>query len=233
MTERQNIYTRTNPVLVAIKDRYSLTKHGSGKTTHHIVLDLAGIDFPYEVGDSIGIYCPNDPHLVAMTLKYLQLSGDEIVTIPRTDTEIRLRDYFHQKASITDFSKKFLSDIASRQTDPKKKKALETILDDKQATKDFIASLQVWDLMKENQEVRFTAQEVADRLMPNLPRFYSIASSSLASPEELHLTVILTQYESHGHIRFGVCTHYLCNLAPLHEKVLPIYLQPHKGCMWK
>jgi len=229
MTERPIIYTRTNPVLVSIKDRYSLCKPGSGKVTHHIVLDLAGIDFPYEVGDSIGIYCPNDPHLVKLTLKYLNCSGEEIVTIPRSDQQISLIDYLTQKASITDFSKKFLTDIIERQTNPEKKQVLDQVLSDKEATKAYIAARQVWDILKENPEAQFTAQELADRLMPNLPRFYSIASSHIATPHEVHLTVILTQYESQGHVRFGVCTHFLCNLAPLHEKVLPIYLQPHKG----
>lgn len=229
MTERQNPYTRTNPVLVSIKDRYSLCKPGSGKTTHHIILNLAGIDFPYEVGDSIGVYCPNDPHLVALTLKYLNFTGEEIITIPRSDQQVTLLEYFSQKASITDFSKKLLSDVAERQIDPTKKNALEQILADKEATKAYIGTRHVWDLLKENPEVTFTPQEIADRLMPNLPRFYSIASSPVATPHEIHLTVILTQYESHGHLRLGVCTHFLCNLAPLHEAVLPIYLQPHKG----
>lgn len=229
MTERSIMYTRSNPVLVSIKDRYSLCKPGSGKVTHHIVLDLAGIDFPYEVGDSIGIFCPNDPHLVALTLNHLGCSGDEIVTPPRTDQQISMLDYLTQKASITDFSKKFLTDICERQSNPVKKQSLEKILADKEATKAYIAARQVWDVLAENPEVQFTPQEIADRLMPNLPRFYSIASSHLATPHEIHLTVILTQYESHGHVRFGVCTHFLCNLAPLHEKVLPIYLHPHKG----
>lgn len=229
MTERSNLYTRTNPILVPIKERYSLSKPGSGKTTHHIVLDLAGIDFPYEVGDSIGVYCPNDPHLVTLTLKYLNLSGDEIVTVPRSEEKVTLKRYLSEKGSITDFSKKFLSDIVERQTDPSKKAALESVLADKEVIKSYISSRHVWDLLKDNPEVPFTAQELVDRLMPNLPRFYSIASSQASTPDELHLTVILTQYESHGHLRLGVCTHFLCNLAPLHEAVLPIYLQPHKG----
>lgn len=229
MIERQNIYSRTNPVVVSIKDRYSLCKPGSSKTTHHLVLDLSGIDFPYEVGDSVGIYCPNDPHLVELTLKYLHLSGNEIVTVPRSEQQVTLREYLSQKASITDFSKKLLSDVAERQTDSTKQNHLNQILADKEATKSYIASRQVWDLFKDNPEAAFAPQEIVDRLMPNLPRFYSIASSPVATPHEIHLTVVLTQYESHGHLRLGVCTHYLCNLAPLHEPVLPIYLQPHKG----
>jgi sulfite reductase (NADPH) flavoprotein alpha-component len=68
-----------------------------------------------------------------------------------------------------------------------------------------------------------------DMLSPLLPRFYSIASSQLVVGDEIHLTVAGLRYNSNGHERFGVCTHYLCDLAPLNEAVISLYIQPHHG----
>ena len=39
------------------------------------------------------------------------------------------------------------------------------------------------------------------------------------------------QYESNGHKRSGVCTHYLCELVELHHPVVPIFIQPSHGFM--
>ncbi|MBA3816418.1 MAG: sulfite reductase, partial [Parachlamydiaceae bacterium] len=57
----------------------------------------------------------------------------------------------------------------------------------------------------------------------------SIASSMMAVGEQVHLTVSELQYETNGHQRHGICTHFLCQLAPLKENVVPIYLQASNG----
>jgi sulfite reductase (NADPH) flavoprotein alpha-component len=62
-----------------------------------------------------------------------------------------------------------------------------------------------------------------------LPRFYSISSSQRCVGEEIHLTVAPLEYESNGHKRRGVCTHYLCQLVELHDPVIPIFVQSSHG----
>ena len=52
----QHFYTRANPFIATIKERYSLCAENSEKCTQHIVLDLTGSDIKYNGGDSIGIY---------------------------------------------------------------------------------------------------------------------------------------------------------------------------------
>ena len=66
-------------------------------------------------------------------------------------------------------------------------------------------------------------------LMPLLPRFYSIASSMKEVSNEVHLTVADLKYISNQHVRRGVCTYYLCELAPMHQEIIPIFVQPHHG----
>ena len=46
---------------------------------------------------------------------------------------------------------------------------------------------------------------------------------------EVHLTIALIHYDTNGHKRRGVCTHYLCELAPVNQPLIPVYIQPHHG----
>lgn len=46
---------------------------------------------------------------------------------------------------------------------------------------------------------------------------------------EVHLTIAVAEYDSNGHQRRGVCTHYLCHLAPLMQSAIPLYVHPSTG----
>jgi sulfite reductase (NADPH) flavoprotein alpha-component len=203
----------------------------SGKKTYHLVLDLKGSGLSYSVGDSIAVQPLQDPQLVDATLQALHATGEEIVKDKRSDLITTFRDFLTRKANITNISRKFLSEIAQRQTHPAKKERLNFLLqeDHKDALKEYLANHEIWDALQENPEVTFSLGEFVSLAMPLLPRFYSIASSMLAVGEEVHLTVADLFYISNQHLRRGVCTYYLCELAPMNEAVIPIYVQPHHG----
>jgi sulfite reductase (NADPH) flavoprotein alpha-component len=57
---------------------------------------------------------------------------------------------------------------------------------------------------------------------------YSIASSLLAHPEEVHLTVAAVRYVSHGRSRKGVCSTYLSDVAKSGTNVA-VFVQPNKN----
>lgn len=229
MTEQK--YSKSNPFKASIKERYSLCKQGSKKNTQHIVIDLKDSGISYEVGDCIAIFPQNDPIVTQQTLQAMKATGQETVYFRQEDQAWNLFDFLTSKANITEINRKLFSEITLRQTNPQKKTLLEMLQtpDQKESYKEYIGSRYVWDLLIENHEVSFSAQELCSFLMPLLPRFYSIASSRNAVGDEVHLTVALLQYHSNGHPRVGVCTHYLCNLAPMHEPVIQTYIQPHKG----
>jgi len=67
-----------------------------------------------------------------------------------------------------------------------------------------------------------------EKLLPLLPRFYSIASSKNQVGNEVHLTVALSKNPSDSPVPYGVCSHYLCHRAPLLKPVIPIFLQPSR-----
>jgi sulfite reductase (NADPH) flavoprotein alpha-component len=64
------------------------------------------------------------------------------------------------------------------------------------------------------------------KLMPLLPRFYSIANSALVFPDEIHLTVAYVTYVANGQIRKGIGSYFLCSYAQESMTPIPIYLQP-------
>ncbi|MER2090820.1 MAG: sulfite reductase [NADPH] flavoprotein alpha-component, partial [Sporosarcina sp.] len=55
-------------------------------------------------------------------------------------------------------------------------------------------------------------------------RLYSIANSSKANPDEVHLTIGTVRYESHGRNRVGVCSDE-CAVRALPGDSLPVYVQ--------
>lgn len=229
--ENPQIYSRNNPFLAKIKERTKLTKNGSKKNTYHIVLDISGSDIHYEVGDSVAIYPSNDKELVNWTLEAMKKTGTELVFDKQREFQIPLREFLEKKANITEVTKKFLSEIHDRQTNLDKKAKLEPLFEpeNKDLLKEYLATRELWDTLKSHEEVTFESQELVDLLMPLLPRFYSISSSKKAVGHEIHLTVAMIEYESSQLLRRGVCTHYLCHLAPLNEALIPIYIHPHHG----
>lgn len=230
MTESQ-FYNKLNPFFASIKERYCLCSRDSNKKVFHVALDLKGSGLSYNVGDSIGIYPTHHDELVDRTLKAMRAIGTEIVLHKHTEATTTLRDFLSNKANITNVSRKLLSEIASRQTNRQKQDKLNALFEDaeKDALKEYLKNHELWDILDENQEAEFTPQEICNLLMPLLPRFYSIASSMKEVGEEVHLTVADLSYVTNQHLRRGVCTYYLCEIAPINKPIIPIYVHPHRG----
>lgn len=231
MDHSANTYTRGNPFLATIIDRYPINKPGSQKVTKHIVLDIAGSNLKYNAGDSIGIYPDNDPDVIRFTLRAMQATGEETVFSKQTESYLSLKEFLTKKANITEISRKLLSLIMERQTDAQKKEMLQNLLAEgnREALKAYMESHYLWDLLEAHTEVKFEIQDLCDHLMPLLPRFYSAASSQKVVGNEVHLTVAQVEYVSNGHSRRGVCTHFLGEFAPLNQAILPIFVQPSHG----
>jgi sulfite reductase (NADPH) flavoprotein alpha-component len=229
MDKSKEEYTRLSPFIAKIKSRHDLCHSCDEKNTQHIVLDLSDSDMSYTVGDCVGVYPVNDPLLVQKTLTALKANEQDIIIDKRSKESMPLITFLKIKANVSDISRKLIQEIAKRQTSQTKKKQLDDLLAERDELKKYLEGRQLWDVLSEHKEVVFELQELCDLLMPLLPRYYSIASSQKQHHDEMHLTVKLLNYDAHGHARNGVCTHYLCNLAPKEEPIVPIFIQPHKG----
>lgn len=221
-------YNKQNPFMASIQSRSPLSKFGSQKNTQHLVMDIRGSGLSYQVGDSVGVFSKHDPHLVEKTLGAMKLEGNELVYCKQTSSEMTLVECLTSYSNITDLSPKFLREVWNRQSDAHKKHELEVLLQEthREELKAYLQKHEIWDFLETHHEASFSPQELVDLLMPLLPRFYSIASSQKYVGDEIHLTVAPLEYESNGHKRRGVCTHFLCELVQLHEQAVPIFIQP-------
>lgn len=197
-----------NPYLASIKERYLLSRPDSAKKVYHMELDISGSSLQFKPGDSVAIFPENDKTTVEAIIKKLGASGQEEIRDPRNDKSWKLKDFLTKRANINRCSKK-LSDLVFKKCG----KLPENM--------DVIDALHTYDLS-------LSPQELCGLLSPNTPRFYSIASSPKASTDKLDITVQLVEFFVNNQKRYGLCTHYLCNIAPLNVSNLPIYIQPTK-----
>ncbi|MBS0624786.1 MAG: sulfite reductase [Verrucomicrobia bacterium] len=217
------MYTRTNPFIARIKERYLLTGPASTKRTYHIVLDVSSGPLNFNVGDSIAVLPQNDPHIVKELLHRLNLTGDETIFDSRSSTESTLKQYLLEKANLAKTNSNFIKLLQTYGA------SLENLLENKAELNLFLQSHSVLDILKRHFKIMLSAQELASHLMPLMPRFYSIASSPKIHPDEIHLTVAFLTYTLQGEKRHGVASHFLCDQAEIESTSIPIYVQPSNG----
>ncbi len=197
---------RLHPAVVTIKERIRLTKQGSTKETFHVVLDTGKSPLTFKVGDSVGVYAQNDP---------------------RSKTVFSLRDFLTLKANLSRLTSSFLKLFYEYEPSHDQKNKLEHLLqpDNKPHLTQYLTSHDPLDLCKEYQNNKVPLQELCNQFGPLLPRFYSIASSPVVYPNEIHLTVALFTFSHQGEQRYGVGSHFLCSLAKKRETPVPVYVQ--------
>lgn len=218
-------YDKNNPFLATLSERYDLNKEGSQKETKHFVVDISGSGMTYSCGDSLGVYPTNDPAAAETLLQALGFTGDELVTAPRGTEPAPIRQVFINDVALAGPQKKFLKTLADKVTDEKEKEQLDSLLaGDSDVLKSFLENHEFVDLLEEFPSAKFEPQEFVKELRRLMPRLYSIASSPLKHPEEIHLTVAIVRYETNNRPRIGVASTYLADRCPLANPVLPVYV---------
>ena len=213
-----NQFSRLNPFHAVIKDRYPLTKPGSTKETHHVVLALTNSQMTFKVGDSVGIYGDNDPSLVQRIITALKISPETAIVHPRTQEQLSIKTFLTQKANISRLTSSFLKVFKQ-----------DELLSNKAALDHYLATHDILDFLLQVSHLPFSLQDLVAAFSPLLPRFYSVASSLLVHPQEAHLTVTVSTYHHQGELRYGVASHFLTHLAEIEKTPIPCYVQstPH------
>lgn len=210
------VYSRSHPYPGRLLVNRSLTGAGSAKDTRHFEVSLADSGFAYEPGDSMAVYATNDPALVDEIIRALHASGEEEVPAGKNETA-RLRDALARNYGITAPTPKFLKAIVERASAaPLLKDLLEP--ERKQDLQQYLWGMEVIDFLLAHPSAKFVPAEFAGLLTKLQPRLYSIASSLRAHPDEVHFTVDVVRYESHGRPRRGVASSFLaerCETTPV------------------
>lgn len=216
-----HLYSKSNPYSSGLLVNRVMTE-GSDKETRHFEFSLQDSGLSYEPGDSLGVLPVNCSEVVDDLLSVLGFSGTEPVQIG--EESFSLKDTLLHKFACTVLSKiqiKKFNDIA-------RVPALEELLkiENKNDLVDYMWGRELIDLFKEYPQQGLAVEDFVSLLRPMPPRLYSIASSLKAHSEEVHLTVAVVRYDSHGRKRKGVCSSYLAERV---GETIPCYFHPNKN----
>ncbi len=225
-------YTKDNPLPAKLLENRVLNKDGSSKDTRHLVVDIAGSGLTYQVGDSLGIFASNRPQIVEELIELMGFTGNEPVIPQRMTAAISLREALTNKLSLAGPTKKILETFAAKTADPKEQAQLASLLaaDAAEAREAFLEQREYIDLIEEFPGVKLGAQELVAHLRRLMPRLYSIASSPVLHPSQVHLTVAPVRYESNGRRRYGVCSTFLADRVTRRKTPIPVFVaESHFG----
>jgi sulfite reductase (NADPH) flavoprotein alpha-component len=173
-------------------------------------LDIQGSELSFKVGDSVAIFPANDLTTVDEIIERLQ--GENC------------RDFLLYKANICKCTSALLKLLEQRGGG----EWLTALLEDKPRLLEFLQTHHLIDILKAIPDANPSPEELCEKLLPLMPRFYSIASSPKMFPHEIHLTVASLIYPTaHGNRR-GVGSHFLCHYADTSTSI-PLYVQPSNG----
>lgn len=227
-----NPYTKDNPLPATLLENRVLNKDGSSKDTRHLVIDIAGSGLSYSVGDSLGVYSSNRPQLVEEIIALLGATGNEPVLPARLTAAISLREALTSKLSLAGPTKKALDVLAAKTTSTTEKARLDALLAPgaEELRETFLGQREFIDLLEEFPGAKLAPQELVDLMRRLMPRLYSIASSPLMYPGQVHLTVAPVRYESNGRRRYGVCSTFLADRATRRKTPIPVFVaESHFG----
>ncbi|GAB3852424.1 assimilatory sulfite reductase (NADPH) flavoprotein subunit [Hymenobacter terrigena] len=206
-------FTRENPWPARVLESIRLNGRGSDKETYHIELDLAGSGLRFAPGDALAVRPRNHDPLVEEVLRAARLSDSAPVQLGAES--LPLAAALASRRELTVLTR----DVLERYAALAPHAELHGLLADTTRLQPYLYGRDVADLLTDFPTDQLTAQTLADTLRPLPTRAYSIASSLLAHPDEVHLTVGAVRYEAHGRRKHGACSSFLADRVAVGEEV--------------
>ena len=201
-------FGKKRPFPAPVIKRYDLNSEGSERETYHVELSLEGSGLEYETGDALGVLSYNPESVVDEMLPLLPFNTKDDVPLPGGG-EAPLREALITSYDIRSLNKKLLASWSERSGSPYLKALVEA--GSREEIDDFCWGRELIDLIIDHPADFSDGEEFVSVLKKLQPRLYSIASSPNAHPGEVHLTVGIVRYHSHGRDRGGVCSTYLAD----------------------
>lgn len=215
-------YGRKNPFPAELSERILLNGTGSAKEIYHLEFSLEGSGILYEPGDSLGVVPTNNPEVVDAILDKAGVNPNEAIDSAGAKKPIR-------QALIEDYEITVVtSSIAKKYEALANNKDLQAILENRDELKAWLYGRQLADLVYEFPVQEMKSADFLELVRKLPPRLYSIASSLMANPDSVHLTVGAVRYQRHGLPLNGVASTYLSDRIEVGDKV-PVYIQKNKS----
>lgn len=220
------IYNRNAPCIAKMKDRKRLTCETAVKQTFHVSLDIQDTGLSFEPGDSLAVFAENAPEPTFAILA--QLGIDPETTVP--GQEISAYRHFSQKINLAKARSSLLTRLLLHPLRSGMHDLFSSLLlpEQKTALARFLSENDVVDILSSLLSPPENPFSFLQDFGPLLPRFYSIGSSLLEHPEEVHLLVASVSYPYKKEIRKGLASQFLCELALPEKSEIACYVQPSK-----
>jgi sulfite reductase (NADPH) flavoprotein alpha-component len=216
-------YTRRNPFAAELLVNQRLTTRFSSKDVRHLELSLSGSNMRYEPGDSIGVVPRNPAGRVDALLEALPF--DPETPVAADSKTLSFRDFLIERADIGLVDSALLKSYAEAVGSAS---LAASPADGETGPAGSPAHPRSWrDLVREHPPAGLDCATFAALLRPLAPRLYSIASSLAATPDEAHLTVSITEFETPAGRQLGLVSGMLA--ATEEGATLPVYLQRNAG----
>jgi len=196
-------YSRQQPFTARLLENRLLNGPGASKETRQLVFDLSGSDFTYAAGDALGVWPRNCPALVEELLTLMQFDGQTLVEL-KGEPPMPLAIALQAHLEIAKVTAQQLQAFGAQSAD------LQRLLkpECKTELQQWLWGRQLVDVLRAFPQQLPLADWLA-LLKPLQPRLYSISSSPLAHPQQVHLTVSTVRYGE----RKGVCSSFLADRA--------------------
>jgi sulfite reductase (NADPH) flavoprotein alpha-component len=220
-------YTRNQPYLSRVLTNQRLTGPESEKETIHIELELEE-GMTYTPGDAVGIVPTNRESQVAEVLEVLGFNGTERV-LDHHNVEISLHEALTTRLGIGKLARGSVNQYA-KLCGENVPEGLKKLLgsENKAMAEEYVWGREFVDLVRDFPGFIREPKELFNILQRLTPRMYSIASSQLAHPNEVHTTVRIVRYNAHGAERQGVCSGHMGERAPV-GGTMPIFLHENNA----
>ncbi|KAF9604811.1 hypothetical protein IFM89_010352 [Coptis chinensis] len=214
-----------------------LTRVGCGKDVCHVEFEALSPGMRYQVGDALEVLPSQDPSAVEAFIQRCNLNPDSHITVLPKCVEIESPGFpsnaLRGPVKLRSFVE-LTMDIASASPRPRRAhlqvmRFFATAEHEKERLQYFASPEGRNDLYQYNQKERRTVLEVLEdfpsvqlpfewlvQLVPPLKtRAFSISSSPLAHPKQVHLTVSVVSWKTpYKRNRSGLCSTWLAGLGP-------------------
>jgi sulfite reductase (NADPH) flavoprotein alpha-component len=212
---------RGNPIEAQVFNKIRLNGRGSQKSTYHLEVQLPSEEMFYEPGDSVGIIPQNSQILVNEIIDLFKAKPQMPVDFGHSTGP--LSEILLKEVEITKLTKENLENYNKLVCNNE----LNNILQNSAKTGEFLNGTSWVDLMH-LYPGNIAVQNFLSIARPVQPRLYSISSSALAYPGEVHLTVRRLNFNLHGKTHLGVCSSYLSEL-PESQASVRMFFETNEG----
>ncbi|KAK9877354.1 hypothetical protein WA026_017750 [Henosepilachna vigintioctopunctata] len=208
--------------------------HGENSMKATLLVHFENVNMSYSPGDHMGVFAMNRPEIVDGVLKRLKGVEDpdapvelQILQESQTSNGIQrnwkpqekrpvcsVRDMFTRYLDITTPPNPNLLQHFASIAEGEDQKRLEILATESSEYEDWrhFNCPHLLEVLQEFPSVKPSAPLLIAQLPLLQPRFYSISSSPLKYPKEVHLTVAVVQYNTQdgkGPRHYGVCSNFL------------------------